>query len=93
MSEENYGSESESESEDETELPNLTCFFCGISASLEVSLHRCEHCNLVWYCGLRHQKLHRPKSTCYPVKVARHPTKGISSPECVLNTYFLNNII
>ena len=78
MSEKVYGLESESESDDETEFPNVTCFFCGISASDDVLLQKCEHCKLVWYCGLRHEKLHRPKSTCYPVKVARHPTKGTS---------------
>ena len=56
---------------------NETCFFCGVSSSDEVTLQNCEHCKLVWYCGVRHQKLHRPKNICYPIKVARHPTKGI----------------
>ena len=72
----NSESESESESDNEFELENPTCFFCGISPSDELSLEKCKHCNLVWYCGPRHAKLHRPKSICYPVKVARHPTKG-----------------
>ena len=56
---------------------NETCFFCGVSSSNEVTLQNCEHCKLVWYCGVRHQTLHRPKNICYPIKVARHPTKGI----------------
>ena len=77
MSEEVHVLESESDSDDETELQNATCFFCGISASDDVLLQNCEQCKLVWYCGIRHEKLHRPKSTCYPVKVARHPTKGM----------------
>ena len=66
MTESNMGEANEDE----------TCFFCGISSSTEVVLQKCEHCKLVWYCGPRHQKLHRPKNICYPIKVARHPTKG-----------------
>ena len=54
-----------------------TCWFCGISSGPEVQLEKCEFCNLVSYCGPRHQKLHRPKNYCYPIRVARHPTKGI----------------
>ena len=57
---------------------NGTCFFCGTSPSDKISLEKCQHCNLVWYCGQRHAKLHRPKNICYPIKVARHPIKGNS---------------
>ena len=55
---------------------DATCFFCGVSDCNEVKLQKCEQCSLVWYCGPRHAKLHRPKNTCYPVKIARHPSKG-----------------
>ena len=55
---------------------NATCFFCGVSSSDKISLQKCDQCNLVWYCGPRHAKLHRPTNSCYPVKVARHPIKG-----------------
>ena len=53
-----------------------TCFFCGASASNEVTLQECQHCHLVSHCCERHEKLHRPKNICYPVKIERHPTKG-----------------
>ena len=60
----------------ELNLDMETCFFCGISASNEVTLEKCQHCNLVSYCCQRHEKLHRPKNICYPVRIERHPTKG-----------------
>ena len=58
-----------------------TCFFCGVSAhegdgDNKVVLQKCDHCSLVWYCGPRHAKIHRPNEVCYPIKVARHPIKG-----------------
>ena len=53
-----------------------TCFFCGASSSNEVTLQECQHCHLVSHCCERHEKLHRPKNICYPVKIERHPTKG-----------------
>ena len=62
----------------ELNLDMETCFFCGISASNEVTLEKCQHCNLVSYCCQRHEKLHRPKNICYPVRIERHPTKGKS---------------
>ena len=60
----------------ESNLDMETCFFCGISSCNEVTLQKCPHCDLVSYCCQRHEKLHRPKNICYPVRIERHPTKG-----------------
>ena len=77
MSAEARVSETVIETSDQTKFQNVSCFFCGIVASNEVFLKQCEHCRLVWFCGTRHEKLHRPKNKCYPLRVERHPTKGI----------------
>ena len=82
MSDESNLSNSTDDISDQNECSNITCFFCGISSSDKISLQKCEDCNLVWYCGPRHAKLHRPKNSCYPVKVTRHPIKG--NFKCVL---------
>ena len=84
----------------ENEEENPTCWFCGIASSPEVELQLCEYCKLVSYCGPRHQKLHRPKNYCYPIKVARHPSKGMRFDQnvfvfiqVILSTIFLLTLL
>lgn len=63
------------------------CFLCDKEAAAQ-----CPWCQSAYYCCDQHQKLHRPKTKCFPFKVAKLEGKGrglvatrpIRARECIL---------
>ncbi|CAB4062227.1 unnamed protein product [Lepeophtheirus salmonis] len=47
------------------------CFLCGTP-----SKNKCSYCDLVYYCGDPHFKLHRPEELCFPFKISQRKNVG-----------------